>query len=64
MFQQFMKDIISKNRILGDMSLILIEKRSTILLGIKIHRKSKALESITITCTIEDITLKKPQIDP
>lgn len=52
MYPQFMKDIISKKRTLGDEPVILIEMCGELSQGIKIPIKRKYLGFVTISCII------------
>ncbi|XP_050895203.1 uncharacterized protein LOC127101805 [Lathyrus oleraceus] len=62
-YAKFMKYIISKNRSTDIDPIILTEKCSVILQGMKIPVKKKDNGSVTIPCTIGDRKFKKAMID-
>ncbi|XP_058725613.1 uncharacterized protein LOC131596895 [Vicia villosa] len=62
-YAKFMKDIISKKRIIESDPIILTETCSAILQGMKILVKKKDRGSVTIPCTIGDRSFKKALID-
>jgi hypothetical protein len=62
-YAKFMKDIISKRRSTDTDSIVLTETCSAILQGMKIPIKKKDRGSVTIPCTIGDISFNKALID-
>ncbi|XP_050916360.1 uncharacterized protein LOC127131482 [Lathyrus oleraceus] len=62
-YAKFMKDIISKKRSTDTDPIVLTETCSAILQGMKIPVKKKDRGSVTIPCTIGDISFKKALID-
>ena len=62
-YAKFMKDIISKKRSLETEPVILTERCSAILQGLKVPLKKKDKGAVTIPCAIGDRTFKKALID-
>ena len=62
-YAKFMKDIISKKRSTETEPVVLTERCSAILQGLKIPQKKKDRGAVTIRCEIGDRTFKKALID-